>query len=137
MAVGDDAPEFFRIALNVHAQDSFAIGVVELRRFEFFAKVAQQPWLDRGRVKSIRYRGRGYKIALGLFVLSFVSLGLVGIGVVNTLLSRLFGSGLDIDQIEHWIGRAGLGGYFGFFLFTWAYTRFGFEQTRPVPERVT
>ena len=23
------------------------------------------PWLDRGAVKSIRYRGRGYKIALG------------------------------------------------------------------------
>lgn len=44
---------------------------------------------------------------------------------------------LPIDQIEHWIGRAGLGGYFGFFLFAWAYTRFGFEQTRPVPERVT
>ena len=25
------------------------------------------PWLDRGMVKSIRYRGLGYKIALGFF----------------------------------------------------------------------
>ncbi len=39
------------------------------------------PWLDRGAVKSIRYRGRGYKIALGLFAISFVMLGAIGAGV--------------------------------------------------------
>jgi ubiquinol-cytochrome c reductase cytochrome b subunit len=27
--------------------------------------------------------------------------------------------------------------YFGFFAFTWVYTRFGFERARPLPERVT
>jgi len=27
--------------------------------------------------------------------------------------------------------------YFGYFAFLWAYTAFGFEKTKPVPERVT
>lgn len=95
------------------------------------------PWLDRGLVKSIRYRGWGYKFALGVFVVSFVSLGLVGIGAVSPILSKLLGSGVDINHIEHWIGRVLLAGYFGFFVFTWVYTRFGFERTRLVPDRVT
>ncbi len=33
------------------------------------------PWLDRGPVKSIRYRGPIYKIALALFIVSFLVLG--------------------------------------------------------------
>ena len=36
------------------------------------------PWLDRSPVKSIRYRGPNYKIALALFVVSFVILGWLG-----------------------------------------------------------
>nr|WP_324187766.1 cytochrome b N-terminal domain-containing protein [Lysobacter niastensis] len=95
------------------------------------------PWLDRGKVKSVRYRRFGYKAALGVFVVSFVLLGAVGIGAVAPLLSRLFGSGIDVNLIENWIGRVLLAGYFGFFAFTWVYTRFGIERTRPVPERVT
>jgi len=27
--------------------------------------------------------------------------------------------------------------YFGFFVFLWVYTYFGWEKTKPVPERVT
>jgi ubiquinol-cytochrome c reductase cytochrome b subunit len=36
------------------------------------------PWLDRSPVKSIRYRGSLHKIALGLFVGSFLGLGYLG-----------------------------------------------------------
>ena len=37
------------------------------------------PWLDRSPVKSIRYRGPKFKIALTLFVIAFVGLGYLGI----------------------------------------------------------
>ena len=37
------------------------------------------PWLDRGAVKSIRYRGWLYKLALIIFVISFISLGVLGV----------------------------------------------------------
>jgi ubiquinol-cytochrome c reductase cytochrome b subunit len=95
------------------------------------------PWLDRGKVRSIRYRGRGYQVALAVFVVSFVLLGAVGIGAMASLLPRLLGAGIDVNLIENWIGRVLLAIYFGFFAFTWVYTRFGFERTRPLPERVT
>ena len=95
------------------------------------------PWLDRGKVKSIRYRGRGYQVALGVFVVSFVLLGAVGIGAIADVLPRLLGRGIDVNLVENWIGRALLAGYFGFFAFLWAYTGFGIERTRRVPERVT
>ncbi len=49
----------------------------------------------------------------------------------------MFGSGIEVNMIENWIGRVLLAGYFGFLAFTWVYTRFGIERTRPVPERVT
>ena len=111
------------------------LGVVVM--FLAIAVLFLLPWLDRGKVKSVRYRGRGYKVALGLFVVSFVLLGAVGIGAVATALPRLFGSGINVNLIENWIGRVLLAIYFGFFAFTWVYTRFGIERTRPVPERVT
>src|SRR2546423_42877 len=37
------------------------------------------PWLDRSPVKSIRYRGPYYKIALAIFVVVFVVLGYLGV----------------------------------------------------------
>ena len=37
------------------------------------------PWLDKGKVRSIRYRGWIYKTALGLFVVSFLILGYLGL----------------------------------------------------------
>lgn len=36
------------------------------------------PWLDRSKVKSIRYKGKLYKTALSLFVISFITLGYLG-----------------------------------------------------------
>jgi ubiquinol-cytochrome c reductase cytochrome b subunit len=79
------------------------------------------PWLDRSPVKSIRYRGGLYKVALAVFVVSFVVLGWLGTqpaGGIYLILSQVF-SVL----------------YFAFFiLMPWFTT---VDKTRPVPERVT
>jgi ubiquinol-cytochrome c reductase cytochrome b subunit len=79
------------------------------------------PWLDRGKVKSIRYRGPIFKVALSLFAISFVALGYLGLQPVSPLhtnLARLF------TLV-----------YFAFFLLMPWYSRF--DSTRPVPSRVT
>ena len=79
------------------------------------------PWIDRSKVKSIRYRGWGYKGALGIFAVSFIALGVLGTlpaEGVYTALARIF-SFL----------------YFGFFVYLFIYT--GSEQGKPVPERLT
>jgi ubiquinol-cytochrome c reductase cytochrome b subunit len=95
------------------------------------------PWLDRGKVKSIRFRGLGYRIALGAFAVAFVVLGFIGAGASTTLIERLADATTDVNGIENWIGRVMVAVYFGFFAFVWIYTRFGLERSRPVPERVT
>ncbi len=79
------------------------------------------PWLDRGKVKSIRYRGPIYKIMLALFIISFVGLGYLGllpVTPVATLFAQLF------SVI-----------YFLFFLLMPWYT--SIDKTKPEPERVT
>jgi ubiquinol-cytochrome c reductase cytochrome b subunit len=79
------------------------------------------PWLDRCKVKSVRYRGGIYKKALALFVLSFLVLGYLGTQPATptfTMIARVF------TVI-----------YFGFFLLMPIYTRW--EKTKPVPKRVT
>ena len=51
------------------------------------------PWLDRSPVKSIRYKGILSKIALGIFVISFLFLGYLGVAPatpLNTILGRIF-----------------------------------------------
>ncbi len=51
------------------------------------------PWLDRSPSRSIRYRSMLSKIMLGLFALSFIALGYLGLQPVTelyTLLSRIF-----------------------------------------------
>ena len=78
------------------------------------------PWLDRSRVKSIRYRGPIYKLALTLFAISFVLLGWLGVQPaegVYVLMARIF------TVI-----------YFAFFLLMPYYT--AIDKTKPVPDRV-
>ena len=78
------------------------------------------PWLDRSRVRSIRYRGWMYKTALTIFVISFISLGWLGLQAATptyVMLARVF-SVL----------------YFAFFLLMPWYT--AIDKTKPVPERV-
>jgi ubiquinol-cytochrome c reductase cytochrome b subunit len=95
------------------------------------------PWIDRGAVKSIRYRGMGFKVALGLFAISFIGLGLVGAEVINEVVPQIFGPAADVTFWRNVFGRIMLAIYFGFFVFLWVYTYFGLEKTKPVPERVT
>ncbi|MHB1400971.1 MAG: cytochrome b [Thiobacillus sp.] len=79
------------------------------------------PWLDRSKVKSIRYRGPIYKIMLALFVVSFIGLGYLGllpVSPVATTFARIF------SVI-----------YFLFFLLMPWYT--SIDKTKPEPERVT
>jgi ubiquinol-cytochrome c reductase cytochrome b subunit len=78
------------------------------------------PWLDRCRVRSIRYRGWMYKTALTVFVISFVTLGWLGMMPaegVYVMMARIF-SAL----------------YFAFFLLMPYYTMI--DKTKPVPDRV-
>ena len=82
---------------------------------------AALPWLDRSPVKSIRYKGMWSKIMLGLFVLSFVILGYLGLIPPSPLATA-------VAQICTVI-------YFAYFVLMPWYTRI--EKTKPVPERVT
>jgi ubiquinol-cytochrome c reductase cytochrome b subunit len=52
-------------------------------------------------------------------------------------LPHWLGHDVDANRIENWFGRFWTVIYFGFFAFVWAYTRFGLEKTKPVPERLT
>ncbi|MFW2404308.1 MAG: cytochrome b [Gammaproteobacteria bacterium] len=79
------------------------------------------PWLDRCKVKSIRYRGWTFKVALTVFAISFVALGYLG-------LQPAVEPFVTITRIFTIL-------YFSFFVFMPIYTRF--EKTKPVPERVT
>ena len=79
------------------------------------------PWLDRSPVKSVRYRSPIYKWALGVFVISFIILGWLGIQPVtplNVFLARFF-------TVL----------YFAFFILMPWYTSIG--KTKEVPERLT
>jgi ubiquinol-cytochrome c reductase cytochrome b subunit len=79
------------------------------------------PWLDRSPVKSIRYRSPIYKWVLGVFVVSFVMLGWLGMQPVtplNAFLARVF-------TVL----------YFAFFILMPWYTSVG--KTKEVPERLT
>ena len=78
------------------------------------------PWLDRSRVKSIRYRGWIYKTALTLFVISFVALGWLGLQPAEGIYVRM-------AQMCSVI-------YFGFFLLMPYYTTI--DKTKAVPDRV-
>jgi ubiquinol-cytochrome c reductase cytochrome b subunit len=78
------------------------------------------PWIDRGKVKSIRYRSSAFKWLLAMLVVSFIGLGYLGalpLSDTRTLFARVYSIG-----------------YFGFFLGLWWVSKN--ENTKPVPERV-
>jgi ubiquinol-cytochrome c reductase cytochrome b subunit len=79
------------------------------------------PWLDRCRVKSIRYRGWTFKVALGLFAVSFIALGYLGLQPATGVFTSL--------------ARVFTVLYFAFFVLMPFYTRM--EKTKPVPTRIT
>jgi len=94
------------------------------------------PWLDRGAVKSIRYRGTLYKSWLAAFVISFLILGYLGV-VPVTVWGQFSDTwpilgGADIATVA---SRVLTLVYFLFFLLMPWYT--ARDRTKPVPERVT
>jgi ubiquinol-cytochrome c reductase cytochrome b subunit len=79
------------------------------------------PWLDRGKVKSIRYRGPLFKFFLYSFAISFLALGFLGLQPATpgyTMAARFFAVV-----------------YFAYFLLMPWYT--SIDKTKPVPTRVT
>jgi ubiquinol-cytochrome c reductase cytochrome b subunit len=79
------------------------------------------PWLDRSKVKSIRYRGPLFKFFLFSFAISFVALGYLGMQPPTpayTMAARVFAII-----------------YFAFFVLMPWYT--SIDKTKPVPTRVT
>ena len=79
------------------------------------------PWLDRSPVRSMRYKGWMSKVMLGLFIVAFVTLGVLGV--------------LPSNSTRTVIAQIATGVYFAYFLLMPLYTRL--EKTKPVPERVT
>jgi ubiquinol-cytochrome c reductase cytochrome b subunit len=79
------------------------------------------PWLDRSKVKSIRYKGALSKIAITLFSISFVALGYFGMQPPS--------------ELGTVVSRVGTIIYFAFFLLMPVYSKL--DKTKPEPERVT
>lgn len=78
------------------------------------------PWLDRSPVKSIRYRGPLFKLALTLFTLSFICLGYLGT--------------VHVTPVTSMMARICSVIYFGFFILMPIYTKI--DKVKPVPKRV-
>ena len=79
------------------------------------------PWIDCGKVRSFRYRSRFHTLNIGMFVISFIALGILGTlpaTPLYTLLSQIFTLC-----------------YFMFFVLLFFYSKN--ERTKPLPERVT
>ena len=83
--------------------------------------IAFLPWLDRSPVKSIRYKGPIFKIALAIFLVAFFILGYLGV------LAPTPGRTL-VSQICSVL-------YFAFFLLMPWYSKL--DKCKPEPERVT
>lgn len=89
--------------------------------FAAILALALLPWIDRGKVRSIRYRCGLHKLNLVNFCISFVALGILGVlpaTPLYTFLSQFFSFT-----------------YFGFFILLWFYSKN--EKTKPLPERLT
>ena len=94
------------------------------------------PWLDRGVVKSIRYRGSLYKAWLAAFIVSFIVLGICG--VLPTSVWGQFPKpwpvlgGADVATV---VARIFTIVYLAFFFLMPWYTKA--DKTKPEPERLT
>lgn len=91
------------------------------------------PWLDRGAVKSVRYRGGNFKGWLTAFVIVFFILGYLGTTPTNVW--GQFGKWLDEAEVATVVARICTVVYFLFFLLMPWYTRS--DKALPEPSRVT
>ena len=91
------------------------------------------PWLDRAKVRSVRYRGNLYKSSLILFVISFFILGYLGVKPTNVWgsLGPFFG---DLETAVV-VARICTIIYFAFFILMPLITRF--DKTKPLPKKLT
>ncbi|ABM04578.1 fused ubiquinol-cytochrome c reductase and cytochrome b/b6 [Psychromonas ingrahamii 37] len=79
------------------------------------------PWLDRCKVRSIRYRSWIHKANIAQFIVCFIVLGVLGALPATPLLTMF--------------AQVGTVGYFGFFIALWLYSKN--EKTKPLPTRLT
>ncbi|MFM5115385.1 cytochrome bc complex cytochrome b subunit [Aeromonas hydrophila] len=79
------------------------------------------PWLDRCKVRSVRYRSTLHKLNIAQFVVCFIILGVLGVLPSTPTLTL--------------IAQVCTLGYFGFFVLLFFYSKN--ESTKPLPERVT
>ena len=79
------------------------------------------PWLDRCKVRSVRYRSTMHKLNIAQFVVCFIILGVLGVLPSTPTLTL--------------IAQLCTLGYFGFFVLLFFYSKN--ENTKPLPERVT
>ena len=94
------------------------------------------PWLDRGKVKSVRYRGPIYKRFLTAFVISFIVLGYLG--VVPTTVWGQLSKGVPLiggGDVATMVARVLTAVYFAFFILMPWYTKV--DKEKPEPARVT
>jgi ubiquinol-cytochrome c reductase cytochrome b subunit len=91
-----------------------------LAMFAAIAILFLLPWIDRGKVHSIRYRANSFRWLLTMLVISFIGLGYLG-ALPPTELKTFFAQVFSV-------------GYFGFFLGIWWISKN--EKTKPVPERI-
>lgn len=78
------------------------------------------PWLDKSPVRSMRYKGIYSRIALALFVMSFITLGYLGT--------------TSVTPFKQILARAAATCYFAYFLLMPFYSRY--DQHGTVPERI-
>jgi ubiquinol-cytochrome c reductase cytochrome b subunit len=94
------------------------------------------PWLDKSKVRSIRYKGILYKKWLTAFVTSFIVLGYLGT-VPSNIWGQLplylpFVGGIDFATF---VARIFTIIYFAFFILMPIYSKK--DKTKTVPKRVT
>lgn len=83
--------------------------------------LALLPWIDRCKVRSVRYRSTLHKLNLVNFVISFIVLGVLGV-LPATPTYTLFA---QIASVA----------YFGYFIALWFYSKN--EKTKPLPVRLS
>ncbi|THF59289.1 cytochrome b [Pseudothauera rhizosphaerae] len=88
--------------------------------------IAFLPWLDRSPVKSIRYKGPVFKIAVAIFVIAFALLGFLGVKPPEYAFFGVI-PGAPVAQICSVL-------YFAFFLLMPWYSKI--DKCKPEPERV-
>jgi ubiquinol-cytochrome c reductase cytochrome b subunit len=79
------------------------------------------PWIDRNDIRSIRYRSKAYKVILGIFIVSFIVLGRLGM--------------LPVTPVLTFLAQVASVAYFGFFVALFFISKN--EKTKPLPERVS